>query len=122
MTMNKSKAILIVAIITLVAYLFLPYAFGASVFDLISAGIVSFDVLLTIAAAIITIIGAVKQSKGMMLTGAIVGAVLMLAGIGMSSDIYGDAIIEVLGIGFYITTIGFIVNIVLSAMIKNNQQ
>ncbi len=127
--MDKYKIGMIVAIVTLVAYLFLPVVsvmgMDISAFDLIAEGEIGFGMILAIAAAVIIIIGAVKKQKGMMLIGSIVGAVLMLVDVAMSDSTYsqmGVDITDVLGMGFYISTVGFIANIVIAAMIKNNQQ
>ena len=128
--MQKNVVITIVAVVTLIAYLFLPFMsfMGESVnmLEMITesegelfgsdAGIY---ILLTIISAIAIIVGSVLKKNKVGLIFSIVGTIVMLAFLGALGEAAGTTeIMELIGMGYWLALIGFIANIVISAAWK----
>lgn len=108
---------------TLICFLFLPYVdfMGVSVSVIDLFGELGLLGWLPILAGIAIIIGSIIDNKMLMLVGSIVGAAAMILDMFVSSSkMLGASIFDVLGFGFWLALVGFIVSIILAVTIKPN--
>ena len=108
---------------TLICFLFLPYVdfMGVSVSVIDLFGELGLLGWLPILAGIAIIIGSITDNKMLMLVGSIVGAAAMILDMFVSSSkMLGASIFDVLGFGFWLALVGFIVSIILAVTIKPN--
>lgn len=121
----KYKIILIVAAVTLIAFLFLPYiSIGpkdANIVDLFDMGLLDnlefesvLTVILPIVAAIVIIVACFLNKEDLMFYSSIAGAVGLVLTFVLSDGADIGDIIEVIGIGFWLALIGFAANIYLT--------
>ena len=125
----QSLISLVVAVITLISLLFLPLVSGNGVDitlpEAISEGDFGFGDIVPFIAAIGIIIGAVKNQKKSMVSLSIIGTLAWLSQIVNGAEEFTmhnlsiDDFISLLGAGYWITLICFIINIAVTATMKN---
>ena len=127
--MKKSLICLVVAIATLVCFLFLPLLtkggesysfislFGEASFKTLYGNMYSLAWLLALVVGITVIISAVRGDRQAIVITSITGAVLMFASYISSVDV---ASVSARGIALWITVLGFVANAVLATVFKKN--
>ncbi len=117
--MKKYTLLLIVAIVSLVALLFLPLVsiggYGASLFDALKGGTgIDIYTIITLVGGAVLIVGSIIKNKLLSILGSAAALGCLAYSLISTLDAAGSAGLQIIGIGFWIAIVGYLVSLVLS--------